>query len=60
MATTSPAEQQPIVPGVVDTRGTSLDRLAAQQLAAPTRSLRNILPADEPQQLAVCAFASSI
>jgi len=50
---------EPTVPGVTDTRTVALDRLAAQQLTAPTRSLRNILPADEPQ-LAVCAFASSI
>lgn len=47
------------VSGVADTRGTSLDRLAAE--AAPAaEGLRHVLPAEENGRVAVAAFSSSI
>lgn len=50
----------PAVAGVVDTRGTSLDRLAGEAVAGVTESLRNVLPAQEAAPVAVAAFSSSI
>jgi hypothetical protein len=46
--------------GVVDTRSTSLDRLAGEGAHTATESLRHVLPADETGRVAVAAFGSCI
>jgi hypothetical protein len=50
----------PAVTGVADTRGTSLDRLAADAAPSPAEGLRHVLPAEEAGRVAVAAFSSSI
>lgn len=60
MATTIPADPQPIVSGVPDVRGISLDRLAGQQSQDAADALRRVLPDDETRRVTVAAFNSSI
>lgn len=56
---TEPLSPTPTVTGLADTRGLSLAQLAGKPAAA-SESLRHVLPAEEPERLVVCAFASSI
>lgn len=56
---TEPLSPVPTVTGLTDTRGLSLAQLAGKPAAA-TDGLRHVLPPEEPERLAVCAFASSI
>lgn len=53
-------EPQPIVVGVADTRGITLDRLAGHAAETAAESLRHVLPADETGRVVVAAFGSSI
>ncbi len=55
---TTPAAA-PIVPGVTDTRGTTLADLARDS-ATVADSLRHVLPDDGTGRVAVAAFGSSI
>lgn len=50
----------PAVAGLADTRGTALDRLAAEAAPAAAEGLRHVLPAEETGRVAVAAFSSSI
>jgi len=50
----------PAVPGVSDTRGVTLDRLAHAGRATAADSLKRVIPIGETTHVAVAAFASSI
>lgn len=54
------AAAKPTVPGVADTRGISLDRLAGEGARTAVESLRRVVPTDEEGRVPVCAFGSSI
>lgn len=54
-----PQSPAPTVTGLPDTRTVGLAQLAGEPTAVAD-SVRHVLPGEEPKQLPVCAFASSI
>jgi FXSXX-COOH protein len=56
----SPDTSSVAVPGVADTRLTSLDRLVAEADRAVSRSLRHVLPTEAEGRVPVAAFNASI